>query len=444
MTALLITLTAISAAIFGAALSFFVTAGLYSRRMNAALKHRTALLDIASHEMRTPLNAILGFVSSLRKTDSQDQAATNAALNELAASGKALNKTLLDVLEIFDITNRELEVSTQLVDISEILDVAIGVIDPKHTEITNVTAKKYWVEIDPVRIREVFTILITQCVQQTLRGEIRLGLKLVRRHGGRTAVRFEIADSSCGMLQSCADNYFVPENCDDNPFLKGRPGAVLAMNLARGIVRTLGGDISVKSAIGSGVKFKITVPVETVSVIKPAPQIVAQTTDEEPGQAISKNENSGPAAAATADGIEAPTATLLQGATVLIVDDVETNRLVLEGFVEAYGPAKIILAESGHTAIDVAKKQTIDVIFMDIQMPGMDGLEATRLIRDIHGYETTPIVPVSASSHIVNAKLCQTATMTGFIEKPVREENLVKIVRLIGKTLHPKNKQQAA
>ena len=425
---------------------YYFTARRFKLVMATALHRRSALMEVASHELRTPLNTILGLIKSLRSTQSLDAPSIEEKLDKLSSSGSALNNTLIDILEIFDVTNRRLEISNQMVNLTELLEKVVEIVDHKEAKLVNKTTKEYWATTDPVRLRQCITVLLTQCITQTKNGKVEMRLTIETGSNGSDTLYFHCKDSSNGMPKKYAKYYFVPEKYEHNPFLRGQPRSVLSLNLAHRIVSLMGGSIKVKSAIRAGVQFRIALPVKVVSV-KPLHSKASKTPDVE-ADFIEKTVTP----ISTAKVLDKSTAQQhgiadkisLAGATLLLVDDVDANLDVLEAFLDEYNPSKIILASSAHEAMSAVKQHRVDAIFMDIQMPEIDGLKATKMIRGVEGYARTPIVPVSASSRIVNEELCKAATMTGFVEKPIDEDRLRAVIEVVAKKLPRRALEKAA
>lgn len=418
--------------LIGATLAAFVAHYLTSRlkrifaeQVRWTLKRQTALIHAAAHELRTPLGNILGLVRELRTTESAGSAFNQGVIEELAQSGNSLNRMLLDVLEIFEHLEGALEIDMQTVNLTDLIQAHVEFLKSKSSKegasvnIAFEQAEPLWVETDPTRIRQCLTALITQAAFQSDNGQISIALRERHEGEGPSRVFIKISDDSPGVVQSAADCFFAPEDYQENPYLRGRPAAMLALNLAASIARRLNGALVAKSAIGAGVTFMLRFTARRAASASIAQQIAGKISAGQQMRAQSQ----------TVDARNA-----VAGAHVLVVDDNEINLRVLTAMMQPFDLGGLETASSGQEAIAKAKDDRFDLIFMDIQMPNMDGFAATKAIRaiDMH-YARIPVIAVSATSRIVNRQSCKTAGLDGYIEKPVNTETLAVAIRRVAK-----------
>ncbi len=401
----------------------------WRRENDVALRRRSALVYATSHELRTPLSNILGLINSLRDEGALLNERSSSQLQKLSDSTGALHKMVLDSLEIFQLAEKKLRVEPRVVNLSELVEKKLTLFQQavsrrgSPVRIDSAIAKNIWVEADPARINQCLTAIMKQALFQTRQGQITVKLAAQKaRAANTTLVGIVISDDSEGVDQSIADKFFIPQDYQENPYLHGRPGAMLSINLAKGVAEAMGGRLDVKSAPGAGVAFTLRLALKAAA--RKSDQAAAETEDMEP-----VTYKSGP----------------VSGAKVLVVDDDETNLLIMESYLRASGAAEIMLAPNGLTAVELAKQHAFDLILMDLQMPDIDGLEATRRIRKGRGpCSTAPIIAVSASSRIVNEAICTEAGMNGFVEKPVDIRILMTAIKQAGLAGENKTGRRAA
>ena len=372
---------------------------------------RSEFVAQMSHELRTPLNAILGYAQLLRRdVDLTNRQATGLAT--IQASGEHLLTLINDILDLSRIEAGKLELRPAEVDLAGFLRVVADIIRVKAEEkslvFTHEAATDLPVAVwaDDRRLRQVLLNLLGNAVKFTDSGTIVLRVALCE-HAVSTGepvarVRFEVTDSGIGMAAAQLERIFQPfEQVGAGPRREG--GAGLGLTISRQLVRLMGGDIEVRSEIGEGSLFWFELDL---------PVIEGRVPDAAAVRAVIGYEG--------------------QRRRVLIVDDVPQNRAMLMDALSALG-FEVFDAGDGQEGLDLAGRVRPDLIVMDITMPVMDGLEATRRIRATPALAQIPIISVTASATPADEARSRAAGADAFVPKPIAMNLLL---RLIGKHLH--------
>nr|HRJ73431.1 ATP-binding protein [Terrimicrobiaceae bacterium] len=359
------------------------------------------------HEIRTPMNGLLGFASLLEKTDLSDE--QKEYLATLRLSGEALLRILEDILDYSRLEYETLQIKSVPVDIREVVtqvsQLFVMALGDRNLELVTKLDPELPGQVlaDDVRLRQILVNLVGNAIKFTEEGFILI--KTVRESlEGREYVVFHVVDSGPGVSPDMIDRLFKPFSQVDSTITRRFGGTGLGLSICKRLVETMGGEIGVNTAPGKGSDFYFSLPLRVPEF--PAKQVL-------------------------------PARQLLSGLPdslrILVVDDDPINRKLICRMIEKIG-AKPVLAESGSQAVRAFKEGEFDLILMDMQMPGMDGLETTRRIRAIENEaglgQRTPISALTANSADRDRELCFEAGMDDFLCKPVRIDDLE---RLIGK-----------
>lgn len=376
-----------------------------------SLNEREIFLANISHDIRTPLNAILGFSELLRQKrlapDEQDY------LNGIKLSG---NNLLALINELLDISRIE---SGQLV-LEPVPTATLELIQTVETHLSAKAGEKglrYDVQVDsavppviladPMRLTQILLNIGTNAVKFTQDGFVKLSVyPEPSDQPERTTVVFCIEDSGAGMAEDDLAHIFnrFSRVSSDNLFRSAGTG--LGINIAQSLVNLMNGTITVTSSLGQGTTFTIRIPFILPQTAAPAPALALPT------QPISLPDT--PTSRTTLD--------------VLVVEDNEMNQKVLEGFLMRYH-LKPTIANNGLEAVAILAHRTFDLILMDIQMPGMDGYTATQVIRQDLALNT-PIIAMTAYTMPGERERCLATGMNAYLAKPVRTEQIDEILTL--------------
>jgi signal transduction histidine kinase/CheY-like chemotaxis protein len=372
---------------------------------------RSNFMAQMSHELRTPLNAIMGYAQLLRRDSQQLTERQAVGLATIHESGQHLLTLINDILDMARVEAGKMVLYPTAVDLDVFLRVVSDIVRVKAEEkgirfsyelVADLPAA---VTIDETRLRQVLLNLLGNAVKFTDRGAVSLRVRPVSSeegaavHDGRasTRLRFEVADSGIGMSAQQLERIFQPFEQMGN--MKRREGgAGLGLAISQQLVRLMGGEIAVVSEPdkGSTFWFELTVPIATES----------------------------PAAVAPLHGIVG-----YEGARkrLLIADDVPQNRAMLVDFLQAVGFI-VAAAENGLECLVLLESFKPELILMDVMMPLLDGNETTRRIRRMPGWETIPIVAVTAGASREDESKCYEAGANAFLAKPIEHEALLRTI----------------
>ena len=366
-------------------------------RAQAANKAKSEFLATMSHELRTPLNSVLGFASVIDETeDLSAEGRRKMAL--IAAAGRSLVTLVDDVLEFARLEAGRFELTPQaanpLVVVRETAGIVAAAAEEKGLELRVSTSgeEDARFQIDPNRLRQIVLNLLNNAVKFTSRGGVRVAAEIAEEPGGHV-FRLEVRDSGIGMSRAEMDRIFERFSQADSSIRRRFGGTGLGLAISKSLVELMGGEIDVESTPGEGSTFRVRVPLG-------APEPADQR----------------PVAAAP------PPATT--AARVLVVDDHPMNRELCKLLLEMEG-YEVAVAEDGDDAVQMAAERDFDVILMDIRMPRMDGLTATRAIRALEGRRgRTPIIAVTAEALPEQVARCREAGMIDHIPKPIAQTEL--------------------
>ena len=363
----------------------------------AAGEAKAAFLANMSHEIRTPLNGVMGVLHLLKSEPLSDDG--RSMLSDALSCGLMLAELLNDVIDFSKIEAGRLELASEPVDPTALLEGVVRLLKPQADAkrlTLNVEFDQTlgWVRSDPVRLRQALFNLVGNAVKFTERGSVTVRCTAPRP--GR--LRFEVEDTGVGVPANVQARIFQRFDQGDASTTRKFGGSGLGLTITRKLAEMMAGEVGVASRVGVGSTFWLEVQAE-------------------------------PAAArpAAADRLEP----VLEGLRILVVEDNATNRMIATKLLEAMG-AQVDTAEDGYIGVDAAAAGGFDLILMDVQMPGIDGLEAARRIRALGGPASRiPIVALTANVLAHQRRAYLDAGMDGVVGKPISPAVLVgEIARL--------------
>jgi PAS domain S-box-containing protein len=369
-----------------------------------AAESKSQFLANMSHEIRTPLNGVLGVLHLLKTESLTDQG--RALLAEAVNCGSMLAELLNDVLDFSKIEAGRLELENQPVDVAAVIDGVVAILRPQVEAkglsfTTDVEPGVGWVSTDPVRLRQVLFNLIGNAVKFTAEGAVSIHLKSTGE-GEARRLRFEIRDSGIGISPEAQASLFARFHQADGSTTRRFGGTGLGLAITKRLVEMMGGEVGVESVEGEGSTFWIEML---------APEIAASPA------------------------VETDEAPCLEGLTVLVVEDNPTNRLIATKMLENLGAA-VETAENGALGVKAVKRTDFDLVFMDVQMPVMDGLDATLAIRALPAPASqVPIIAMTANAMAHQVREYLRVGMNGAVSKPLSPAAIVReIARLAGES----------
>ncbi|TYQ27291.1 PAS domain S-box protein [Pseudanabaena sp. UWO310] len=399
------------------------------KQTNAELAIATRLKDEflanMSHELRTPLNAILGMTESLQdEVFGSINEHQKKSLNLIENSGLHLLKLINDILDLAKIESGQVELDLASSNIEVLCQSSLAFIKQqshkKRIQIeTKISPDLPHVSIDERRILQVLINLLSNAVKFTPEGgrivlEVSDRQKANLAHSDQTAevpslqeyVQIKVIDTGIGISPENIDKLFQPFIQIDSALNRQYEGTGLGLSLVKRIVELHGGQVSLVSEVGVGSSFTITLPYADGQLVSPAPETQPE--------AFTAPENNG--------------SELKNPFKILLVDDNEANLITIESYLSARG-YDIILASNGEEAIALAQLQAPDLILMDIQMPGTNGLETIKQMRQIPSLANQTIIALTALTMQGDREKCIAAGANEYLAKPVKLRQLVLTIQ---------------
>ncbi|HNB50886.1 MAG TPA: ATP-binding protein, partial [Anaerolineales bacterium] len=377
-----------------------------NQELARAMRVKDEFLANMSHELRTPLNGILGMTEILldgyRGPLNERQL---TFVNTIDISGRHLLSLINDILDLSKIEAEKMELHLEPVVLADICEASLAFIkQPAMKKAIKVAFtlgdRGIILQADGRRLKQILVNLLSNAVKFTpLDGHIALTIEPNRE---THSVAIIVSDTGIGISEADQPHLFTPFTQVDNSLTRSYEGTGLGLALVKRLTELHGGTISVASTPGQGSQFIVTLPWQA----PPARPEISTPLFGEPVLETWHTKSK---------------------ATILLVEDNPTNILAIGDYLDAKGYS-LVYAHDGLEALAKAAESAPDLILMDIQMPKMDGLEATRRLRADPQFATTPIIALTALAMVGDEERCLAAGATGYMSKPVRMTELVNII----------------
>lgn len=369
-------------------------------------KAKSEFLTMMSHEIRTPMNGVIGMAELLLESTKLD-AQQREYLEIIRKSGDGLLGIINDILDISKIESGKIILQEKPMDvrvcIADILDVLSPKAEEKGIKMSSCVSPNVSSSFigDSDRLKQVLMNLIGNAVKFTFSGNITVSVDVVSRKNTDTELKFIIKDTGIGIPKDKINQLFEPFNQVEHFMTRKYEGTGLGLAISKRLVELMGGSISLEDSDEVGATFTFTVQLKEN-------QGIIEVTDAQ--------------VTATDHPQEEPSL------KILIAEDNEINQLVLKKMLEKQGHATHIVS-NGHEVIQTLAYERYDIIFMDVQMPGMDGFEATAIIRETIPSELCPIIiAVTANALKGDREKCLAAGMDNYISKPIKNTVLKEMI----------------
>lgn len=380
------------------------------QKAEAAVQAKSEFLANMSHEIRTPLNAVLGLARMGKHASSAEKALEIFEL--ISDSGQNLFHVVNDILDFskieagkFTLENQPFNLIHSVQNVADLIKIQAN---DKGLLFSQDIADDLplWVKGDAMRLRQILLNLFSNAIKFTEKGEIKFR---VRKQ--KNALQFQVSDTGIGISESQLKHLFKPFEQADNSTTRRFGGTGLGLSISFNLAMMMGGDIQATSQLGTGSVFTINLDLKpTAPIIEPSSK-TQDTTEQR-----------------------------LHGINILVAEDIEINRLVLDDMLMQEG-AHVSFAENGQRALDLLEEEganNFDVVLMDIQMPVMDGHEATQYIQKIA--PRLPVIGLTAHALAEEKKRCLASGMVDHIAKPVEPDELITAIqKQIMRTNSPSN-----
>ena len=372
-----------------------------------AMKAKQQFLSNMSHEIRTPMNAIIGFTKVLLKTDLS--AKQKEYLTAIKMSGDSLIVLINDILDLAKVDSGKMTFEKTPFKMETSISAMLNLFETKIQEKNLSLIKEYDSKIprtllgDPARLHQIILNLVSNAVKFTSSGTIKMSTRLLSEDAENATIEFSISDTGIGITNIKLDKIF--ENFQQASSVTSRlyGGTGLGLAIVKKLVESQGGVINVKSKIDVGSTFSFVLTFQkTTSEVENIIENIEVNKD-------------------------------LNNISVLVVEDIALNQLLMKTLLDDFG-FKRDIAANGKIAIEKLKVQSYDIVLMDLQMPEMNGFDATAYIRNTL-HLTVPIIALTADVTTVDLAKCKSVGMNDYIAKPVDERLLYsKIIEYVNQS----------
>ena len=362
---------------------------------------KSEFLANMSHEIRTPMNAMIGLGYLMQQTGLTDQQADY--LNKMQSSSKMLLGIIDDILDVAKIEAGKLALHSTAFRLSNVLQQMTYLFEEQARQ----KGLGFRIQVaedvptclvgDPQRLAQILLNLVSNAIKFTETGEIRLGIARLAPVEGKSRLQFSVTDTGMGISAAQQAKLFQPFSQADSSLSRRHGGSGLGLVISQSLARLMGGNITLESQVGRGSRFIFTAAFTTCM----------GTVPDNPSSTV---------VAGTFNTVQ-----------VLLVEDDPLNQMVAGELLQRLG-VTVTVANNGIEAIEALEKTAFHLVFMDIQMPKMDGYAAVRLIRQQHEWYHLPIIAMTAHAISTERDKCIAAGMNDYLSKPIDPAGLAAML----------------
>lgn len=382
---------------------------------------KSRFLANMSHEIRTPINGIMGYLDLLQYTHLSPE--QKEYVHESKSATEMLLFLLNDILDFSKIENGQLSIECIPFNLLKTVEDSIAIFIPKVSEKELILKTEFDPELahficgDPARVGQILNNLISNAIKFTASGEILIKLKSGKSENDKCEIIFEITDSGIGIPDQQLQKLFKPFVQGDPSTTRKYGGSGLGLAIAKELINLMNGDIEVISTPGEGSTFKFNLffsPVPTIDLITVSPK--------NNNKSETQSQLSEPASSSYKTPID------LSELNILLVEDNPMNQKIIAKMLQLHNN-RCDLATDGCEAIEAILKKDYDIVFMDCQMPNMDGYESTLTIRKMESNDQhTPIIAMTANAMAGDREKCLDAGMDDYLSKPIDYDKMFDLI----------------
>ena len=368
-------------------------------------KVKSEFLANMSHEIRTPMNGVLGMAAQLQETDLSEK--QKEMLDVITSSGQSLLVVINDILDLSKIEANKIDLEKQPIDLEKMFRTLEfffkkQALDKGVKLSFEVPDQRVVFLGDETRLKQVLINILGNAIKFTDNGEVVVNAKAVIETNKKVSLLFSITDTGIGIETEYLDRLFDAFSQADTSITRKFGGTGLGLTITSKLLKLMGSELKVDSQVGCGSKFYF--------------EMEAEVSDQE--ETISD------------ESYKTPTTETFDYSQlkVLVAEDNKTNQIVIKGLLSKLNVGSIVVAEDGERAIEQCLEHEFDLIFMDMQMPVKDGLQATLEIKSLNKNNQTPVIALTANVFEEDRKRCAEVGMCDFLGKPINLSQLEGIL----------------